>query len=650
MSYNAKDIQILQGLDAVRMRPGMYIGSTGPRGLHHLLWEIIDNSIDEAANGYCDRIIVTLNADNSVTVEDNGRGIPVDIHPQKGITGVEVVFTELHAGGKFMDTSYSYSGGLHGVGASVVNALSRWLTVEVCKDGKVYKAEFESAPDTAKRKIASGRIKSPLREVGKTDKRGTKVTFLPDKSVFETIVFSLDVVTKRLRELAFLNKGLAIELCDLRAQEPLKRVYRYDGGLVDFVKYLNEDKNVIFKEPIFISGSSGDFHMSVAIQYNDGYTESVFSYVNNIPTTEGGMHETGFKAALTKVFNDYARSKGFLKEKDPNFLGEDFREGITAVISVKMKNVQFEGQTKTKLGNPEARTIMESLTADALSQAIHKPSLRAVMETIIKKAEAAAKVRAAARKAKELTRQKNSIENANLVGKLSSCTGKKAEQNELFIVEGDSAGGSAKQARDRAFQAILPLRGKPLNAEKKRIDQVLSNEEIRSIISALGTGIGEDFNLDNLKYHKVIILSDADQDGAHIKCILMTFFFRYMKELISNGHLYIGLPPLYKVETKSSVRYAYNNEELGQITKGLGKNYTLQRYKGLGEMNPDQLWETTMDPARRKLIRVSIEDAAEAEKLITTLMGDNIEARKRYISEHSNFNKQDSFQELANAI
>lgn len=523
MSYNAKDIQILQGLDAVRMRPGMYIGSTGPRGLHHLLWEIIDNSIDEAANGYCDRIIVTLNADNSVTVEDNGRGIPVDIHPQKGITGVEVVFTELHAGGKFMDTSYSYSGGLHGVGASVVNALSRWLTVEVCKDGKVYKAEFESAPDTAKRKIASGRIKSPLREVGKTDKRGTKVTFLPDKSVFETIVFSLDVVTKRLRELAFLNKGLAIELCDLRAQEPLKRVYRYDGGLVDFVKYLNEDKNVIFKEPIFISGSSGDFHMSVAIQYNDGYTESVFSYVNNIPTTEGGMHETGFKAALTKVFNDYARSKGFLKEKDPNFLGEDFREGITAVISVKMKNVQFEGQTKTKLGNPEARTIMESLTADALSQAIHKPSLRAVMETIIKKAEAAAKVRAAARKAKELTRQKNSIENANLVGKLSSCTGKKAEQNELFIVEGDSAGGSAKQARDRAFQAILPLRGKPLNAEKKRIDQVLSNEEIRSIISALGTGIGEDFNLDNLKYHKVIILSDADQDGAHIKCILMTF-------------------------------------------------------------------------------------------------------------------------------
>ncbi|NLK18094.1 MAG: type IIA DNA topoisomerase subunit B [Clostridiales bacterium] len=650
MSYNAKDIQILQGLDAVRMRPGMYIGSTGPRGLHHLLWEIIDNSIDEAANGYCDRIIVTLNADNSVTVEDNGRGIPVDIHPQKGITGVEVVFTELHAGGKFMDTSYSYSGGLHGVGASVVNALSRWLTVEVCKDGKVYKAEFESTPDTAKRKIASGRIKSPLREVGKTDKRGTKVTFLPDKSVFETIVFSLDVVTKRLRELAFLNKGLAIELCDLRAQEPLKRVYRYDGGLVDFVKYLNEDKNVIFKEPIFISGSSGDFHMSVAIQYNDGYTESVFSYVNNIPTTEGGMHETGFKAALTKVFNDYARSKGFLKEKDPNFLGEDFREGITAVISVKMKNVQFEGQTKTKLGNPEARTIMESLTADALSQAIHKPSLRAVMETIIKKAEAAAKVRAAARKAKELTRQKNSIENANLVGKLSSCTGKKAEQNELFIVEGDSAGGSAKQARDRAFQAILPLRGKPLNAEKKRIDQVLSNEEIRSIISALGTGIGEDFNLDNLKYHKVIILSDADQDGAHIKCILMTFFFRYMKELISNGHLYIGLPPLYKVETKSSVRYAYNNEELGQITKGLGKNYTLQRYKGLGEMNPDQLWETTMDPARRKLIRVSIEDAAEAEKLITTLMGDNIEARKRYISEHSNFNKQDSFQELANAI
>ena len=651
MSYNAKDIQILQGLDAVRMRPGMYIGSTGQRGLHHLLWEIIDNSVDEAASGFCDRIIVTLNKDNSVMVEDNGRGIPVDIHPEKGITGVEVVFTELHAGGKFKDSSYTYSGGLHGVGASVVNALSRWLVVEVCKDGKVYRAEFESETDPETGKIVSGRIKTPLHEAGACGKRGTKVTYMPDSRVFESCVLNFDIVTKRLRELAFLNKGLAIELNDLRGQEPVKKEYRYDGGLIDFVKYLNEDKNALFPDPIFITGSSGDFIMSAAIQHNDGYAESVFSYVNNIPTTEGGMHETGFKAALTKVFNDYARSKGYLKEKDPNFFGEDFREGITAVISVKMKNVQFEGQTKTKLGNPEARTIMESLTADTLSDIIYKPSLKSVMEIIIKKAEGAARVREASRKAKELTRQKNSIENANLVGKLSSCTGKKAEQNELFIVEGDSAGGSAKQARDRTFQAILPLKGKPLNAEKKRIDQVLSNEEIRSIISALGTSIGEDFDLENLKYHKVIILSDADQDGGHIRCILMTFFFRYMKELISKGHLYIGLPPLYKVEARNVVKYAYDDAELEQITKTMGRNYTLQRYKGLGEMNPEQLWDTTMDPSVRKLIRVTIEDAAEAEKLITTLMGDNIEARKRYISEHSNFNKEDTFlEEIKTAI
>lgn len=641
--YNAKDIQVLEGLDAVRMRPGMYIGSTGQRGLHHLLWEIVDNSIDEAANGFCDKISITLNKDLSVSVEDNGRGIPVDIHPQKKITGVEVVFTELHAGGKFSDSNYSYSGGLHGVGASVVNALSQWLTVEVYKDGKVYITEFESSTDPKTGKIISGKIKKPLYQAGSTKKKGTFVTFMPDKRVFENCVYNYETVAKRLKELAFLNKGLKIELIDLRGDSPLKKEYIYEGGIIDFVKYINESKKVLFDEPIYIFGSSDTLQMSAAIQYNDSYTEGIFSYVNNIPTSEGGTHETGFKSALTKVFNDYARSSGVLREKDPNFFGEDFREGITAVISVKMKNVQFEGQTKTKLGNPEARTIMENLVIEKLTAEINKKANAKTMELIMKKADSAAKVREASRKAKEITRQKNSIENANLVGKLSSCSGKKAELNELFIVEGDSAGGSAKQARDRSFQAILPLKGKPLNAEKKRIDQVLCNDEIRSIISAMGTSIGEDFSLDSLKYHKVIILSDADQDGAHIRCILLTFFFRYMKELISEGHVYIGMPPLYKVASKNVVKYAYDDNELKEVIKTMGRGYTLQRYKGLGEMNPQQLWDTTMDPSVRKLLRVTIEDAAESEKIITTLMGDSVEARKQYISEYADFNKEDGF-------
>jgi DNA gyrase subunit B len=641
--YNAKDIQILEGLDAVRMRPGMYIGGTGQRGLHHLLWEIVDNSIDEAANGFADNIIITLNKDSSVSVEDNGRGIPVDKHPQKNITGVEVVFTELHAGGKFSDSNYSYSGGLHGVGASVVNALSEWLTVEVYKDGKKYIAEFESVPDSNTGKIISGRIKKPLYEAGPTNKKGTLVTFMPDARVFENCTLSYDIVSKRLKELAFLNKGLRIELIDMRGESPVKKEYLYEGGLTDFVKYLNENKKVIFEEPLFIQGQSGNLFMSAALQYNDGYTESLFSYVNNIPTSEGGTHETGFKSALTKVFNDYARANGILKEKDPNFFGEDFREGITAVLSIKMKNVQFEGQTKTKLGNPEARTLVENLVISALTAEINKKSNAKTLELIMQKAVAAAKVREASQKAKEITRQKNSIENANLVGKLCSCTGRKAELNELFIVEGDSAGGSAKQARDRSFQAILPLKGKPLNAEKKRIDQVLGNDEIRSIISAMGTGIGEDFRLEDLKYHKVIILSDADQDGAHIRCILLTFFFRYMKELISEGHVYIGLPPLYKVANKNTTLYAYDDNELAAVINKIGRGYTLQRYKGLGEMNPSQLWDTTMNPSVRKLLRVTIDDAAEAEKIITTLMGDSIETRKQYISEYADFNKEDRF-------
>lgn len=641
--YKAKDIKILEGLDAIRMRPGMYIGSTGSRGLHHLLWEIVDNSIDEASNGFCSKITITLNSDLSISVEDNGRGIPVDIHPQKQMTGVEVVFTELHAGGKFSDENYNYSGGLHGVGASVVNALSSWLIVEVYKDGKIYYTEFESKYDPATKKIESGRIKIPLEERGATKKQGTLVTFLPDKNVFESIVYNFETVAKRLKELAFLNKGLLIELIDLRGEQPYKKEYFYEGGLVDFVSYLNENKKVLFEEPIYISGCNDTLQMSAALQYNDGYTESIFSYVNNIPTSEGGTHETGFKSALTRVFNDYARNNGILKEKDSNFLGEDFREGITAVLSVKMKNVQFEGQTKTKLGNPEARSLIENITVEKLSSLINSRGYGKIMESVMQKAVSAAKVREASRKAKEITRQKNSIENANLVGKLSSCTGKKAELNELFIVEGDSAGGSAKQARDRKFQAILTLKGKPLNAEKKRIDQVLANEEIRSIISAIGTGIGEDFCLDNLKYYKVIILADADQDGAHIRSILLTLFFRYMKELINEGHIYIGQPPLYKVAYRNKTQYAYDDKELERITKNLGKSYTIQRYKGLGEMNPEQLWDTTMDPAARKLLRVTLEDATECEKLITVLMGDNVEARKKYISEYANFNKVDEF-------
>ena len=645
--YDAKDIKILEGLDAVRMRPGMYIGTTGVKGLHHILWEIVDNGMDEAANGYASRITVTLNPDGSVTVTDNGRGIPVDIHPQLKVSGVEVVFTQLHAGGKFSDENYSYSGGLHGVGASVTNALSEWLNVEVCKNGKLYRAEFHSYEDE-KGKVHSGEVKSPLKEIGPTDiPHGSKITFLPDKRVFETVNFSFEVISKRLKEMAFLNRGVEISLTDNRdPNNPVERVYKYDGGIKDFVRYLNENKTPLFADPIYLSGKKDDMQVFAAIQYNDSYTESVFSYVNNINTSEGGTHETGLRSALTKSFNDYARTSGVLKDKDANFLGEDFREGLTAVISVKMKNVQFEGQTKTKLGNPEARLVVESIITEQLSAYTADKANAGVMDAIMKKAVSAAKVREAARKAKEITRQKNSIENATLVGKLSSCTGKKPELNELFIVEGDSAGGSAKQARERSFQAILPLKGKPLNAEKKRIDQVLANDEIRTIISALGTGIGEDFDISSLKYYKVIILSDADQDGAHIRAILLTFFYRYMKELISEGHVYIGLPPLYKVAKKDTVLYAYDDKALEESKQKLGRGCTIQRYKGLGEMNPEQLWETTIDPKRRTLLQVTIEDAAEAETLISTLMGDNVEARKAYLSEWANFNKDDAFADV----
>lgn len=646
-AYDANDIKVLKGLDAVRMRPGMYIGSTGPRGLHHLLWEIVDNSIDEAANGYASKIKVMLLKDGSIMVEDNGRGIPVDINENMKMPGVELVFTQLHAGGKFNSENYSYSGGLHGVGAAVVNALSRWLEVEVKRDGKIYYQRYESKFDEKTKKIAAGVPVTELQVIGDTKETGTTIRFLPDDRIFDDITFNYDIISKRLRELAFLNKGLRIELVDERDESKQEaQVFLYNGGLKDFIEYLNEGKNPIHSEIIYLEGEKDGINAQIAIQYTDSYTESIFSYVNNIPTSEGGTHETGFKTAVTKVLNDYARRFNFLKEKDSNLAGEDFREGMTAVISVKMKNAQFEGQTKTKLGNTEARAALESIVSEQLIYYIEKTTNDDVIRLIIEKAIKAAKVREAARRARELTRKKNSLEAAPLVGKLASCTGRDPRQNELFIVEGDSAGGSAKQGRDRRFQAILPLRGKPLNVEKKRIDQVLANDEFRTIISALGTGIAEDFNIDNLKYHKIIILSDADQDGAHIRAILLTFFFRYMKELITHGHVYIGLSPLYKISKGKKVEYAYSDEELREKVKKLGRGYTIQRYKGLGEMNPEQLWETTMDPKRRSIIQVTIEDAAEADRLITTLMGDKVGPRRQYISTHANFNKIDILQEI----
>ena len=645
-TYEAKSIQVLEGLDAVRMRPGMYIGSTGSRGLHHLLWEIVDNAIDEAANGYADEIQVTLHQDGSASVFDNGRGMPVDTHPTLGISGVEVIYTKLHAGGKFNNENYSYSGGLHGVGASVVNALSKWVTVDVFRDWTHWRISFASKYDPKLGKVTAGIPQGPLEKVGNTRKRGSLVRFLPDDTIFEDTRFNSDLVARHLQEQAFLNKGLRIVFTDERDKNPetRERIFHYEGGIVDFVKYLDTDKNVLHEQPVYLEGQREDIIFKASFQYTDGYTENIFSYANNIPTGEGGSHETGFKAAFTKAFNDYARRIGALKEKDNNLSGEDFREGLTCVMIVMVKNPQFEGQTKGRLGNTEVRPAVEAIVSQRLTEFLEDLKNQELAQKIVEKAVRAAQVREASRKTRDLARQKNQLEAAPLVGKLASCTGRHPEDNELFIVEGDSAGGSAKQGRDRRFQAILPLRGKPLNAEKKRLDQVLANEEFRSLITALGTSIEDGFNLSSLKYNKVIILSDADQDGAHIRAILLTFFYRYMRELVSTGHVYIGMPPLYKVQKGDKVWYAYDDKELSKCTKAAGKGYNLQRYKGLGEMNPEQLWATTMDPSQRKLLQVTIDDAAQADRLITILMGDKVEPRREYISQFADFNRQDTFE------
>ncbi len=649
--YSASKIKILEGLEAVRLRPGMYIGSTGNRGLHHILWEIVDNAMDEVSNGYGDTVQVVLYPDGSVSVEDNGRGVPTDIHPKAKVSGVEVVFTQLHAGGKFDSDNYNYSGGLHGVGASVTNALSEWLVVEVYKK-TVFRMEFSSFEDKATKKIHAGIPKAPLQDTGvATKKHGTLVRFKPDATIFDTVVYNAETISRRLRELAFLNKGVKIIFIDMRAEKVEPLTFCFTGGIMDYVKYLNAGNNTIIDEPLYsfgeyelpASGSKKDvIKVEFAIQHTDGFNESILSFVNNIPTPEGGTHEEGFKAAVTRALNEYGKARGLLKTE--TLLGEDYKKGMTAIVSIKMKNVQFDGQTKTKLGNTVAKPAVESVVKEELTQICQSKKYTADLDKILKKGIEEARIRKALKNASKLARAEKDAENVKLVGKLASCTSRKAALNEIFIVEGDSAGGSAKQGRDRQYQAILPLRGKPINAEKKTKDKILDNEEIRTIISALGTGIGENFKMKNLKYDKVIILSDADQDGAHIRAILLTFFYRHMKPLIQQGHVYIGMPPLYKVFKKDVVEYAYDDKELQKKIEIVGRGYNLQRYKGLGEMNPSQLWETTMNPKTRVLMRVTLEDIAQAERLIPILMGSESESRKAYIQTYANFNKVDSFE------
>ena len=638
--YKAGDIKILEGLDAVRMRPGMYIGTTGVKGLHHILWEIVDNGMDELANGFGDTITVTLNKDGSATVTDNGRGIPVDIHPQMKISGVEVVFTQLHAGGKFSDANYSYSGGLHGVGASVTNALSRWLKVEVHKDGKMYEAEFHSPKDEKTGQIKSGLIKKPLTQIGKTKDTGTKVTFLPDDRLFETVVFSMDIISKRLREFAFLNKGIKIVLTDDRGEDPVRREFKYDGGLYDFCTYLNENKEPLYPEPIHLEGKTDKVVLEAAMQHNDSYTESFFSYVNNISTSEGGTHETGFKVALTKTFNDLARANGFLKEKDANLLGDDFREGLTAVVSVKVAEPQFEGQTKTKLGNDEVSAAVDQAMSTALSHYLEENPRDA--KAIVQKVILAATARHAARHAREMVQRKTVLSGAGLPGKLADCSSRDRSIAEIFFVEGDSAGGTAKQGRDRNFQAIMPLRGKILNIEKAQEHRMWENEEIKNMFTALGVTIGTEedskaLNLEKLRYDKIIIMTDADVDGSHIATLMLTFFFRKMKELIENGHVYIATPPLFLVKKGQQERYCWTEKERDEITAEMGKGVHVQRYKGLGEMNSHQLWETTMNPDTRILRKVTIDNAAEADRVFSMLMGDEVPSRREFIEKHAHY-------------
>jgi len=619
--YSEKDIQVLEGLEAVRRRPGMYIGSTGPKGLHHLVYEVVDNSIDEAMAGYCDSIRVVIHKDNSITVEDNGRGIPIKPHPKVKRPAVEVVLTMLHAGGKFGGQGYKVSGGLHGVGVSVVNALSEWLVVKVKRHGRIYTQRYER-----------GKPVTELKEGEPTQETGTIITFKPDPEIFEDINFNYEVLCQRLRELAFLNKSLKIEIVDERTNK--SNTYKYDGGIVSFVKYVNRNKDVLHKEPLYFEGEKDGSHVEVAIQYTTSYTENIFSFANNINTHEGGTHLSGFKIALTRTVNDYARKNNFLKENEDNLIGDDIREGLTAVVSVKTFNPQFEGQTKTKLANSEIRGIVDSIVAQGVGDYLDQnPS---IAKKIIEKCISAARAREAARKARELTRRKNALENLSLPGKLADCSEKDPRDTELYLVEGDSAGGSAKQGRDRRFQAILPLRGKIINVEKARLDKILNNEEIRSIITAMGTGIGEEFDKDKARYGKCILMTDADIDGSHIRTLLLTFFYRYMKPLIENGSIYIAQPPLYKVKKGKKEYYAYSDRELEKLLKQIGRNgVTIQRFKGLGEMNPDQLWETTMNPETRTILQVTLEDAIEADEIFTILMGDKVKPRREFIQQHA---------------
>ena len=628
--YGADEIQILEGLEAVRKRPGMYIGSTSSRGLHHLVYEIVDNAVDEALAGFCDTIHVTINPDNSVTVTDNGRGIPVGINHKSGLPAVEVVFTVLHAGGKFGGGGYKVSGGLHGVGASVVNALSVWLEVEICHEGKVYRQRYER-----------GKVAKKLEVIGDCDpeKTGTKVTFLPDGEIFETTVFDYSILQQRFREMAFLTKGLKIVLRDERPQEPIEKTFHYEGGIKEFVEYLNRSTTPLYEQIIYCEGIVNNVSVEVAMQHNDSYNENSYGFVNNITTPEGGTHIVGFRNALTKTFNDYARKNKLLKDNEPNLTGEDIREGLTAIISVKIEDPQFEGQTKQKLGNSEARGAVDNVVSEQLQ--IFLEQNPQVAKVTVEKSVMAQRAREAARKARDLTRRKSALDGMSLPGKLADCSDKNPEKCEIYIVEGDSAGGSAKTARDRATQAILPLRGKILNVEKARLDRIYGNAEIKAMITAFGTGIHEDFDISKLRYHKIIIMTDADVDGAHISTLLLTFMYRFMPDLIKEGYVYLAQPPLYKLETNKKVWYAYSDEELDSILQEVGRdnNNKIQRYKGLGEMDAEQLWDTTMDPEHRVLLRVTMDDetASELDLTFTTLMGDKVEPRREFIEENAQY-------------